>query len=102
MNLLNAATELGGVAKEAGLPLDKLVHVLSVLDARQTAEQNERRAMPAEKEAIAKALGDLNGAITPDLPISEILARAGVRKAQGTSAYAKRELKNALLTFNKS
>lgn len=95
-DLLKAANELGGLAEQAGLPLDKFVKVLTVLNSHQLAEQSERRANPEEKEAISKAIAALNGELSADLPVSDILAKAGVRKAQGTAGFAKREVKRML------
>lgn len=95
-NLLKAANELAGLAKKAELPMDKFVRTLAVLDEHEMEQQTERRANPEEKEAITKALTELNGELSSDLPVSEILARAGVRKAQGTASFAKREVKRML------
>jgi hypothetical protein len=92
-SLLKAAHELSGLAEKAGLPMDKFVRTLAVLDEHEMAQQSERRANPEEKEAITKILAGLDGELTPDIAVSDILARAGVRKAQGTTSFAKREVK---------
>ena len=95
-DLLKAANELGGLAEQAGLPLDKFVKVLTVLNGHQLAEQSERRARSEEKEAISKAIASLNGELSSDIAVSDILAKAGVRKSQGTAGFAKREAKRVL------
>ena len=95
-HLLKAAQELNSLAKKADLPFDKYIKALSVTQEHEEALQNERRACPAEKEAIAKTLAELNGQLSPDLPVGEILSRAGVRRAQGTVSFVKREVRRLL------
>lgn len=96
MNLLNAATELQRLARKAELPYEKYVNALATYDEYEKAQRDERRAHPAEKDAITRAVSELNGELSPDQSVSDVLHRAGVRTAQGTRSFAKREVKRVL------
>lgn len=95
-NIVAASAEIEKLSEKAGLPIDKFIKAATVLRERELFEQSNRRSTDDEKAAIMKYLGDLNGSISPDLPVGDILAGAGVRKVQGTMSFASRELKRVL------
>lgn len=85
-------------AQESNHPVAVCTDILHRAYAMDQASKSERRATDEEKATIHATVKGLDGELTPDLPELDILARAGVRNAQGTRSYARREKKIALLT----
>jgi hypothetical protein len=84
------------LAEKAQQTIDAFVTASAVLEDHQNSLNDARRASADEKAAIKNYLEAHATAMSLDLPASEILAGAGVRKVQGTSSFATRELKRVL------
>jgi hypothetical protein len=97
-------TEMVRLAEKAKQPIEVFVRTAQVLEEHEAKAQSERRATPEEKATIAKYLDELaaNGPVTSDIPTMDILAAAGVRKAQGTTSCVTRELKRVLLLTDRN
>jgi hypothetical protein len=89
------------LAEEASLPIEKYIKAAAVTEKYNLQQAEARQATEAEKEMIMQALQSLNGHISEDLPPSEIIASAGVRKIQGTMSYARYQIKQLLLEHKK-
>jgi hypothetical protein len=84
------------MAAKAKASVDTFMTVSAVLEEHEANLSNARCAQEGERTAIKNYLESMNGKLTDDLPASEILAAAGVRKCLGTSSFASRELKRVL------
>ena len=95
-------SEMVQMSAEAKQPIDQFVRTAQILEAHALKQQGLRRATPEEKETLAKYLEGLaaGGHLSSDLPSVDVLEGAGVRKVQGTTSYATRELKRILLIAN--
>jgi hypothetical protein len=90
------------LADEAGQPLDKFLAAATVLEKYNLEQLQARQATSDEKAAILRALDSINGAISEDLPITDILASAGVRSIQGTKSFARYQVKRLLIAAPQS
>lgn len=95
-NIVAVSAEIEKLSEEAGLPVDKFIKAATVIRKRELDEQSLRRSTDEEKAAITKQLDALNGNLSADVTIDDILIGAGVRKVQGTKSFASRELKRVL------
>jgi hypothetical protein len=85
-------------ASDSGHSVDACADILSRAYQMDQQSKLDRRATDEEKATIHATVTGLDGELTPQMPEIDILARAGVRNAQGTRSYARREKKIALLT----
>lgn len=98
-SLTSTIAEIKDLATKAKLSTDQFINAATVLNERQTELDNSRRASPDDKAAIDAYLAQVNGELNSDMPIGDILASAGVSKKQGTSNYARAQVKKLLLTY---
>jgi hypothetical protein len=84
------------LAEEAGQPLDKFLTTAFVLEKYKLEQEQARQATTDEKETILKALDSMNGAISEDLPLADILTSAGVRNVQGTKSFLRYQIRKLL------
>lgn len=102
MRFTSVMAEIAELADKAGLPVDKFCKAATVLEEKQAALDKARQSQPEEKELIYKAIEEMDGHLSVDTPVSDILARAGVRSVQGTRSVATRGVKQYLLTHVKA
>jgi hypothetical protein len=84
------AMELEELAAQTKVPPQQILTVAAALEKREERVLESRRATADDRAKIDAYLGTLNGAVSDDLPISDILTGAQVAKKQGTSQYAVR------------
>lgn len=96
MVLRYTMTEMVQLAEKAQQPIDQFIRTAQVIEEYQEHLHSSRVASTDDKAAIKNYLDTFEGDLA-DLDSAEILKRSGVRLAQGTSAFVKREVKRVQL-----
>lgn len=90
------------MAAHAEMTIDKFMSAIAEYDSFRRKQHDARASNEEERTAIINQLKSLNGALSPDTPIMDVLANAGVRRNIGTAIFARKELQRQLLTHQPS
>jgi rubrerythrin len=104
MNFLSAIETISGIADRTGVKdINQVFAVIKEVEAFHAKEHSERSASPDDKAKVASLFDSLDGAIVElkDIPMKDIVSRAGARDNQGVRMHAKRDLAKRLLTYTK-